>query len=208
KLYLGAEGAITRDYNLPPVPPSGAFDARFATQSMAATYPVSLKSGNDYSYPITVQSRTYPVTVQWNIIDGAKDFVLTDGVNGKSFGEKHMSGSGSFQIANKNVKSFVVKIAEGLSKPKSFALHQNYPNPFNPTTVIKYDLPEDGRVLLRVYNILGELVTTLVDGTETAGYKSVSFNTASIGGGLSSGVYFYRLETGSFIDVKKLAVIR
>lgn len=94
------------------------------------------------------------------------------------------------------------KIASDL--PTTFGLAQNYPNPFNPTTIIKYDLPIDSRVSLKVYDVLGREVVTLVDGLIPAGYHEAVFNS----GTLTSGVYFYRIEAGSFIESKKLILLR
>ena len=88
--------------------------------------------------------------------------------------------------------------------PKTFALEQNYPNPFNPVTTILYDLPKPSYVTLRVYNILGQEVITLVNETEDAGYKSVSFD----GNNLPGGLYFIRLNAGTFSDVKKMMLIK
>ncbi len=85
--------------------------------------------------------------------------------------------------------------------PYSFELSDNYPNPFNPTTTISYQIATGSHVTLRVYNILGQLVTTLVDATLAPGKYSVKFN----GSGLASGVYFYRLKTSAgFVQVKKM----
>ena len=88
--------------------------------------------------------------------------------------------------------------------PTVFALSQNYPNPFNPSTTIKYDLPVDTRVTLKVFNIIGQEVATLVNGEQKAGHPSVEWNA----GNLASGVYLYRLEAGSFTSVKKLLLLR
>jgi photosystem II stability/assembly factor-like uncharacterized protein len=90
--------------------------------------------------------------------------------------------------------------------PNSFTLAQNYPNPFNPSTTIQFAIPAGTHTYtsLRVYDLLGREVATLVDGMEEAGYKSVEFDASA----LSSGVYFYRLQAGSFSDVKKLSVVK
>jgi hypothetical protein len=91
-----------------------------------------------------------------------------------------------------------------LVKPASFALEQNYPNPFNPVTHIQYQLPAESKVTLKIYNILGQLVSTLIDETQSAGHKSVTFN----GSSLPSGVYFYHLQAGAYNDVKKLVLTK
>jgi hypothetical protein len=88
--------------------------------------------------------------------------------------------------------------------PGAYSLAQNYPNPFNPTTTISYALPQSAHVTLGVYNTLGERVALLVDGQEQAGYHDVNFK----GEGLASGVYFYRIQAGGFMDVKKLVLMK
>jgi hypothetical protein len=86
--------------------------------------------------------------------------------------------------------------------PKEFVLMQNYPNPFNPGTRIRFGLPKASHIKLEVYNILGQRVATLVDGRKTAGYHVIDFDAK----GLPGGLYFYRLQAGEFIEVKKMVV--
>ena len=92
--------------------------------------------------------------------------------------------------------------------PRGFALSQNYPNPFNPSTKIDYSLEKAGMVSLKVYNVLGQEIATLVNDRQEAGSYSVPFNTNKGTLSLSSGVYFYRLEVGSLVSVKKLVLLK
>jgi hypothetical protein len=85
-----------------------------------------------------------------------------------------------------------------------FALLQNYPNPFNPSTTITFELPKSSEVTLRVYDILGREVSVLVNERRDAGYHEVKFD----GSGLSSGVYFYRIEAGSVVQARRLVFLR
>jgi hypothetical protein len=83
-------------------------------------------------------------------------------------------------------------------------LSQNYPNPFNPNTTIKYELPGASQVSLSVFDILGRQVSVLVNERRAAGVYEVKFD----GSALASGVYFYRLQTGSFVDTKRLLLLK
>jgi|GEM_PF-1504268 len=94
-------------------------------------------------------------------------------------------------------------------RPREFALSQNYPNPFNPQTVIKYDLPEPVHVRLTVYNALGQKVRTLVDERQGEGYKTVIWDgSTDQGEEVASGIYFFRLQTGSYEATKKMILLR
>lgn len=97
---------------------------------------------------------------------------------------------------------------EDATLPRVARLYDNYPNPFNPRTTIRYDLPEKGLVSLKVFNILGEEISTIVNGFEGAGVKSVDFESSD----LPSGLYIYRLmiSTGSasFSESRKMLVVR
>jgi hypothetical protein len=91
-----------------------------------------------------------------------------------------------------------------ITAPEGFALNQNYPNPFNPTTTIRYELPKQAFVTLKVYDLLGKEVATLVQETKTAGSYLASFHAAH----LSSGIYFYKLTAGEFTTTKKLVLMK
>ncbi|MFN3562436.1 MAG: T9SS type A sorting domain-containing protein, partial [Chloroherpetonaceae bacterium] len=88
--------------------------------------------------------------------------------------------------------------------PKQFSLAQNYPNPFNPITMIRYELPERADVTLKVYDVLGREVATLVNAAQGQGSYQVPFNAAN----LASGIYFYRLKAGSFMQTKKMLLVK
>ena len=88
--------------------------------------------------------------------------------------------------------------------PSRVSLFQNYPNPFNPSTTIKYELPQKSHVTLTIYNTLGQLVAVLANGEQEAGYHEVKFD----GSGLSSGVYFYRMQARSFVQTRKLVLTK
>ena len=88
--------------------------------------------------------------------------------------------------------------------PSWFRLEQNYPNPFNPTTTIGFGIIEKRNVRLSVLNILGEEIRVLLNEEKEAGYHSIDFNASD----LPSGVYFYRIQSGNFIDTKKMILLK
>jgi len=88
--------------------------------------------------------------------------------------------------------------------PAKFNLSQNYPNPFNPSTRIKFALPKNEFVNIKIYDILGKEISTLVNENLTAGYYEVEFNANN----LSSGMYFYKFESSTFTDVKRMVLIK
>jgi hypothetical protein len=93
--------------------------------------------------------------------------------------------------------------------PQEYALYQNYPNPFNPTTTIKYDLKQTAKVSLKIYNILGQEVRTLVNFNQEAGYKSIVWDGLNnYGARVASGVYIYRIEAGDFVQARKMILMK
>ena len=93
--------------------------------------------------------------------------------------------------------------------PEAFALHQNYPNPFNPITSLRYDLPEDGLVNITVYDMMGRVVKTLVNSSQTAGYKSIKWNaTNDRNEPVSAGLYMYTIQAGEFRQTKKMVLLK
>ncbi|MBN1302098.1 MAG: T9SS type A sorting domain-containing protein, partial [Melioribacteraceae bacterium] len=88
--------------------------------------------------------------------------------------------------------------------PNDYTLEQNYPNPFNPSTTIRYQLPSNSVVKISVYNMLGELVRTMVNEYQSAGRYEVTFNASN----LASGIYFYNIQAGDFVNTKKMLLLK
>ncbi len=159
-----------------------------------------------------------------NIASGETiEFRFLDASNGTTFALAEQVSFTQDDIVGSVNSPFVWKVSHPLAigngtvLPTEFGLSQNYPNPFNPSTVISYQLPVDSRVTLKVYNVLGEEVATLVDGLQSAGFRLQEWNaTDNNGKPLSSGIYFYKLSAGNsssgagqgFTDTKKLMLMR
>lgn len=135
-----------------------------------------------------------------------ESFILT-GTVGESF-----IGS-SVNASNQNFAGFwyvyyndVITSVEDQQEiiPTVFKLEQNYPNPFNPSTIIKFAVPEKSNVLIKIYDILGGEVATLVNEELETGWYERSFNASS----LASGIYIYRMNAGNFISTKKMLMVK
>ena len=134
---------------------------------------------------------------------------VTAGTNLDSSGFNFINVVGRYIVANGLWRCQLSNIITGIkpplvSSPSEFELDQNYPNPFNPSTTINFTLPEESRVNLTIYDILGRQMTELVNGKLSAGYYSVLWNAANF----ASGVYFYRLRAGNFVETKKLLLMK
>ena len=137
-----------------------------------------------------------PVPTSWvNLIGVVDQFDTSDPRNGVY--EIRPRSAADFQI--------VTGVADrDPNLPTSYALSQNYPNPFNPVTTISFDLPESEVVKIRVFDLLGKVVATLHEGKLAAGYHKFNFSGVNV----PSGVYFYRVESRNFTDVKKMTLVK
>jgi len=112
-------------------------------------------------------------------------------------------GAGGAGVWRRPLSELLSVDAPAIGAPAVFGLEQNYPNPFNPSTTIRYALPHRTHVLLTVLNTLGQRVATLVDAVQEPGEHSVKFD----GGGIASGVYYYRLQTGGYVRTMRMLVL-
>ena len=152
-------------------------------------------------------------TVKWFALSGG--FAVTSVQSGRmlmmSEGQSFVeAASGTLNIVESGflvhpaLRDILVSVPYREELPISFALSQNYPNPFNPTTNIRFEIPQVGFVSLKVYDLLGREVTTLLNEKLNPGRYERSFN----GKGLASGVYFYRLTAGTFTAIKKMLLLQ
>ena len=141
----------------------------------------------------------YPVRYRVQAVDVYNDVsVLSDFVNTEAWD----TGEGEGGYYGDNISVNEIEINEGI--PTEYSLYQNYPNPFNPVTKIKYDIPFDGNVSIKIFDISGRLINTLVNEYKVAGQFETDFH----GENLSSGVYYYKIESGEFSQVKKMILIK
>jgi hypothetical protein len=117
-------------------------------------------------------------------------------LSGKSqYRLKQIDNDGAFKYSNAiEVTSIILQ----------YNLTQNFPNPFNPTTVITYSIPVSSNVIINVYNVLGKLITTLVNKNQEAGIYNVNFDA----GTLSDGIYFYKIQAGHYTETKKMLLLK
>jgi len=171
------------------------FDIRFSSCRIAEDLNSAVKT-------IEMSGIVYPVAVR---VENMNIRMMDE--TGKTINVNLKSGE-DIVISDGTIQKLIV--SEALM-PNKFALEQNYPNPFNPSTSIRYTVPsvtlsegEGSRVSLKVYDVLGNEVTTLVNEQKPAGSYEVKFDAA----GLSSGIYFYTLASGSFVETKKMILLK
>ena len=125
-----------------------------------------------------------------------EDILVTDMINNKTLDNLYYKTDALLKVTDLSVK---------VSIPDKYSLEQNYPNPFNPTTIIKFSLASNSQVSLEIYNTLGQVVKKLINGSElNAGTHQIEFNAE----GLSTGIYFYKLQTESYSETKKMMFLK
>jgi photosystem II stability/assembly factor-like uncharacterized protein len=136
----------------------------------------------------------------WRLLDSSGALYLGFASDSVGWCSPHQHNNGVCKYVGPRLTS----VEKWITSPPSYILAQNYPNPFNPSTTIHYALPHTSFVTLTVYNALGQQVAQLVNEQQQAGYHDVVFR----GDGLASGVYFYRIQAGDFVSVKKLLLLK
>ena len=164
-----------------------------ATETNNQGFEIQRKDENsEWKYVGFVDGRgTITEQTEYSYIDDINSIQSTD----LKYRLKQIDFNGNFEYS---------KVVELVTIPTKYELLQNYPNPFNPSTTIRFSLPEATYIKINVYNMLGELVETLIEGTYEAGNYKIDFDA----GELSSGAYIYRLESEGFVKVKKMILLR
>jgi len=146
---------------------------------------------------------------EWNTLGFVKGHGNSNSPKEYSYLDKDLfTGGSKFQYRLKQIdtdgKFEYSDVVEVEIIPAKFELSQNYPNPFNPSTTIRFSLPKETQLKINIYNMLGELVQTLAEGTYEAGYHKISFNAGNLG----SGMYIYRIESNDFVNTMKMMLLK
>lgn len=162
-----------------------------ATETNNQGFEIERKSFGEYKKIGFVEGKGTTTETQYYLF---RDKEVNEGVH--YYRLKQIDFDGSFK--------YTAEIRVEISQPVDYFLSQNYPNPFNPTTIINYSIPQDGNVILKIFDVIGNEVSTLVNKYQQAGSFDVVFD----GTGLSSGVYYYQLKAGEFTATKKLILTK
>jgi uncharacterized delta-60 repeat protein len=208
-VYFGegrGEAASSGRFQLPPLPPPGGFDVRFKDGSL-----VALAGSNGIRrFGISLAGARFPINFSCSRPGDSPGAWL-------QAGPKRIPLRGTVRTRLGEQDTPLVLVLEGMNDlPGRFELSQNYPNPFNPATLIRYSLPQESRVRLGIYDLLGRRVKVLIDEIEDAGFKAIEWDALDESGKpVSSGVYFCRMDAWSpaspgagFTSVKRMVLLR
>jgi hypothetical protein len=216
-LVSPVDNAIVLGYNHDSIPTYSNNKIRFAWDSIAevTTYPYIVYVSNNQGGTGSIYGSTQAIEIELVFEDnkagehyefhvqaygpsGFVGFLRMNYANGFGAGYRFIVASDANGV-----------LESGSNIPRQYSLSQNYPNPFNPVTTINYQLPAQSHVTLKIFDVLGREVATLVDGMEEPGYKTVPFSVGANGNSpLPSGVYYYRLMSNNYTDVKKMLIIK
>ncbi len=185
KLYLGYEGNVNT-FSLPPLPPAGSFDARFANNAIVS---------NELNDNVKLQANE---VVTLKAVNESLNISFNGNVVTLEAGETCTIPKGTSEL-----------FVSSVTIPTVYELSQNYPNPFNPSTTIKFALPVEAKVTVTLYNALGQRVNEIASNNFTAGVQTVNFNASE----LASGMYIYQISAqgvdgSNFVDTKKMMLMK
>jgi len=190
-LYLSNE-IDKQKYALPPLPPVGAFDVRFESGLM-------VEELNNSDQLINISGASYPVRINVN----RGNISVRDIINGQLINQS-LSDGDELIIYDSRIEKIIVGQGNNEELPISYTLEQNYPNPFNSNTIIKFSIADEVQVNLSIYNVLGEKVAEIKNEIMKPGRYEVEFNSSK----LASGIYLYKLQSGDYLEVKKMMLLK
>lgn len=218
----GADYRIDKNYNVFDGPNFDnrhvyKLDAKVGETWMVLTGPTRYKARVREEYPAYVFGKLTTIKVIDLFLLTREDTVITEN-SWLQYWEKLAYGFGLISREDGATQPFLLRGCringvtygtvdveeEPKTVPSEFVLFQNYPNPFNPTTTINYQLPENGFVTIKIYDMLGKEIATLVNENKSAGYYKVEFNASK----LTSGVYIYTINANNFIQSKKMLLTK
>ena len=197
-LYFGVSPGnqiFKYNFTLPPLPPIGAFDARYEDDSRVTSWDEAVIKVQTVNFPLSIKAQNLPIDdiYQYALESGGKINILSEGQTLVM----STNNDGTFRL----IRTKVI--------PLSFTVSQNYPNPFNPLTLIKFGLPEGEKVEIIIYNTLGQKVKTLLSEFKEAGYHTISWDgTTNAGKKVSTGIYYYRVEAGKHMAIRKMLLLK
>jgi photosystem II stability/assembly factor-like uncharacterized protein len=211
---LTSPWSITRNFQIYPIPPAPMLLAPLSNSIITYLNPYfdwdTVTTANNFRFVVSADSLFGTSLLDTSGLN-VTNFLLPYGLLQNSVRYYwRVNASSSFatslwsQTWNFRTNLMATGIGNENGVPDAFKLYDNYPNPFNPVTKIKFDLPLNGMVRLNVYDITGREVVNLINGELKAGSYEFQFNADK----LSSGVYFYRMETGSFSDIKRMMLVK
>jgi hypothetical protein len=210
----GIDTALSES-ELPPPPPSEIFDARLELPTGVPSN-VDIRNGDEsfseeieYHIKWQLGENSEAFTLSWFLPENLT-LTLRDPFGGNVVNATFDPGESSYTVSNEELTQLNIIIQENVTdinnenSQLTYSLNQNFPNPFNPSTKIEFELKEASDVNLKVYNLVGKLVNTIVERRLSAGRHQYTFDASN----LSSGIYLYKLQADGFESVKKMTLIK